>query len=148
MFGMSPANKGLETHNAKSFERNNWLIFNNQFVAVNRGSEISLHLHQLYRAHMHATVENLVTIAAARFGVIHGRVSISQNILRPLIPRGAGGYPDACRGKDSATVQFKCVGQLALNSLGDIDGFVIALDILQQDCEFIAAETRDRVSRT
>src|SRR2546421_11880697 len=97
---------------------------------------------------MHPLIERLVTVAAERFGIIHGRVSISENILRPLIPGGAGSDPDACRGKDSATLQFKCVGQLSLNSLGDIDGFIIALDILQKDCEFIAAEARDRVSRT
>src|SRR2546423_4861535 len=110
MFGMLPASKSLEAHNAKSFERNNWLIFNNQFVALNRGSEISLHLHQLYRAHMHATVENLVTIAAARFGVIHGRIGISQNLFGPLISSGAGGDADACRSKDGAPIEFNRLG--------------------------------------
>src|SRR5436309_11345892 len=110
MFGMSPANKSLETHNAKSFERNDWLVFNNQFIAIDRRPEIGLHLHQLDCAHMHALVEKLVTIAAARFGVIHGRIGISQNLFGPLIASGAGGDADACRSKDGASLEFKRQG--------------------------------------
>ena len=144
---MLPTSQGLKASNPESLKRNNWLIFNDQLLKLNCCSQIIVHLHQLNRPHMHALIKHVVTAAAERFGIVHGRVGISQNVFRPLVPSGAGGDPDARLCKDSATLQFKCLGQLSLNSLGDIDGFGIALDIFQQDCEFIAAETRDRVSR-
>jgi len=82
---------------------------------------------------------------ARRLGPEHGRIGVSQQMLRLFAVRPPDGDPDAHAGEDFAPGQVVGFADLPLDSQGRRFGVGRPLDVLQNDGEFIPSQARDRV---
>ena len=95
---------------------------------------------------MHGLVEDFVARLAKRLGAVHGCVCVAQNVFGALVACGAWGDAHADGREDLAPAQCEGHAQLLLYALGDLYGLKLFDDVLDEYCELVAAEARDRVA--
>src|SRR3989442_498354 len=82
---MLPSQQSLKAGNFSGSESNDRLVEIAKFSPFEGVPQISLQLQSSHHASSHIRVEHLITGLAQRFGPIHCRVGISQNIFRLLV---------------------------------------------------------------
>ena len=91
--------------------------------------------------------EDLVAGAAARLGPVHRRVRVAQHVLGAVVAGARQRDADADAGEHLVPAHLDRRGQLLVNPLGDAGGVRLAVDVLEQHGELVAAEARERVAR-
>ena len=98
----------------------------------------------------HRVVEHLDAAAAAVLGVVHRRVGVAQHIFRAFVTFGRECDPDAGADEHLRAPNdhgSNDVGQQALRDLGGEIARGVGLQVLAENRELVAAESRDRVAR-
>jgi hypothetical protein len=111
-------------------------------------AKVGLGPEALRRPLAHVAVEQLVAGPAAFLRPVHRGVGVPDDGLRALGGPLGDGDPQARRGHDFAALELDRLGHGAGQPVGDVDGVLLALDVLQKDHELVTAEARRGVLRT
>ena len=95
---------------------------------------------------MHVAGEDLVAGAAARLRPVHRRVRVAQHVLGALVARARQRDADADAGEHLVPAHLDGRGQLLVDPLGDAGGVRLAVDVVEQHGELVAAQARQRVA--
>lgn len=143
--GCCPRTSARARH-AAAVQLDHRLVEDAQLAALDRAVQGVLRVQSLDRAVAHDLVEQLVARLAALLGPVHRRVGVANQRLRPRVARRGHGDADAGGEKrlGVAEDQWRC-HRLA-HALGDHDRVALAVDVVAENREFVAAEASDRVA--
>jgi len=94
---------------------------------------------------VHALVEDLECLGALSLGAIHGDIGVAQVFLGALPGLVAHRHADACGRNDLVVVHLDWLQQCCLNTLGRARRLVDVADVVDDDHEFVTAESADDV---
>src|SRR5436309_8622649 len=143
---MLPANQRFEAGKLTVLKRNDRLIVNAEFFAIECAPQVVLHLQQINRPRVHSLVENLVAGFALRLGAIHRGVSVAQHVLWIIVPGRTQRDADTGRRKYFMTAEVEGRVQLFLYAYGHAGGLRRVGNAVEQDRKLVAAQTRNHVN--
>ncbi len=138
--GMMPANQGFEPHDAGGFDFNDWLVVVFKLTVVDGFAQIGLTLQQVLSLLVHFAVEDFELSATVFFGVVHGRIGVSNDRFGMIVCLGIQHHAQAGRGENFFSVDHERSFQSFLDSFRHRSGVFFAFDIFEQNDELIAAE--------
>ena len=123
------------------------LIVDGQFVAAQRALQVGFELRALDQCFLHGRLERDTVAATAVLGAVHGEVGVTQQLVG--VAGLCVGVPDADRGADEDDLPLDPERTPhrrddPFRHLASVDNGVSRL---QQDREFVTAETRGGVRR-
>src|ERR1043165_7366802 len=145
---MVPAHEGFEAGETSRRQSHNRLVVNSEFLVFDRLSQIAFELQPRNGARMHPAVKQFVTRLAILLRAIHRDVSVTQNVVGPIVTTRAERDTDTCRSECRVLVEHKWLAQFVLNPLCDSDGVSCVSHAAQKDGKLVATETCERVDRT
>src|SRR3954447_12951971 len=104
--GMLPANERLQRDDAAGVEIELWLIMQDEFLTLDRVTEMCFELKPVKRGGSHLGVEDRVTRLAPRFRLVHRDVRLAEEIGRADVTWFGESDTDACGDKDRATAEI------------------------------------------
>ena len=143
--GWLPAEQRLDSDDREVRERDDRLVFEPELIALERAAQIVLHPQARDRPAAHALVEHLVPGAASVLGPVHRRVRVADQLIRAL-PAGGERDPDAGRDEMLASREHERTRERSRDPLRGVDRVALGGDVLEQDSELIAPESRHRVA--
>src|SRR5882724_2123199 len=145
---MCPAHQRLKPGETATFERNDRLIINEEFVALDRQSQITLQPQTRDGPGMHSLVEHLVSGFAVFLCTIHRRVCVAKNIVRLDIAGKTQRNADAGGRESRVLVEHEWLRQLDGNPLGYPHGITGIVDTTKQDGKLVATKSGQDVFRS
>ena len=149
--GMLPAHERLHAGHVAPREVHDRLVAQRELARVERPLQVGLQLQAGQRAGVHLGLEDLVVALAVLLGHVHRRVGVAQQFLGV---RGrdhvlvAEGDPDAGRRASRRGRRARSAPSgSSITRLGDLDRLQLALGVVDQDRELVAAEARGGVDR-
>ena len=147
---MLPAHKSLQPEQRRAAHVDDRLILDQELVVhlqrpLQRGEELATACDRI----LHAVLEDLEQLLAARLGHVHGRVRIAEHLVRRLYgvtldQRVASRDADAGGEGRRALPELERDGQRGQDAPGDLLG-AGAIGLLQQERELVAAQAAGRV---
>ena len=95
-------------------------------------------------AAVHRGIEYRVSIASHRFGAVHGRIRVANELLRSAMARRAHGDADARCCKDVGAFEAHRRRNRFEQPFGDAHRVACVANVLEKDGELVAAEPRQR----
>src|SRR5438552_15761005 len=112
---MLPADQRLKAGELPAVERDDRLVMDSQFFAVDCATQVILHLQQIDGVLVHAFVENLVARLALSFRSIHFGVGVVQHVLRMIVTRRAERDVESGGGENFMATEFENSLKFLLN---------------------------------
>ena len=141
---MLPAQQRLEAAQPLARQRDDRLIVQTEFLALDRAAQIGLDQQPLLGGRQHRDVEDLAARLAEIFGAIHRRVGVAHHVLRPVVARVGHHDADARRHRHLAALQLKRLRDDRRQPLGDRARIDDGANAGEEDRELVAAEPRHR----
>ena len=144
---VGPAAERLEADDAARRRLHDRLVDDLERAVLDRLAQLALHVEPAHHLVVHGGVEHGVAALAVGLGAVHGDVGVAHHLLR----LGLGGRErDPDRGADEqlAPVEQERRLQAVQDALGDDRRLARVADVVEQERELVAAESRDRVVRS
>ena len=110
-------------------------------------SQVVLDRQPLAGGGQHGGVEDLVAVTAGVLGPVHGHIRVAQQQLRRRPGKRTHGYPHAGREGQVGPLDVERLLERPHHPGGDARRLVVALDVLAQQGELVAAHASDSVAR-
>src|ERR1044071_6693254 len=117
-----------------------------EFVILNGKAKIKLEFEPLDKSLVHALFKNDIVAFAFVFSAIHREVCIAENLVRSGDIGSALSDADARAHKNFFPVDYQRLTENSLNALGDHHRLVGVVYRLDQNREFVTAETGGRIA--
>jgi hypothetical protein len=141
-----PAHQRLEAESLPGLKRDDGLVLDEELVAINGAAQVGFQLQHVDGVRVHAFVEDDVARLAQRTSPDTWRCRRRAEIFGALVADVRERDADAGGREGFVAVQGKWLRHLPLNALGDLNGFLLVAQAVEQNGELVAAQARDLVA--
>ncbi len=145
--GVLPADERLEPDDPVAGEVHQRLVEDAQLATLDRAAQVVLHVDPVHRLVGHRRFEQGVAVRWIALGPDHRDLGLAEHLARRRPPGPPEGDPERRADEPFPAAHRERGPQLVADPLGDPARVVRIEDRVQDDPEFVAAETGDRVAR-
>ncbi len=143
---MSPARQRLKTRNAIGLQRNNRLIVKLQFIALQCIAQVAFQRQTGLRLFAHQRAKEHPARLTLALCLVHGNVSIAQNIIGLLIALGINEDANTGGDEEELPLQRERLLQRGQNLDCQCGSILLKAGILDQKDKLITAQARNGVA--